>query len=220
MTIKRHTTILAIASLQVAAASAAEIPDSTRSAMRVVGMARAAVSAMPVLTGAEGFDVAAFRQALRDSRGDTPYQAFLTARDVTDFVGGATTYSAQLASYEIGWAALEVNWVYAILLGDEEQARSIQTECNWLLGQHPLYLSNVADQPSYVVFASPFYQRNEASNLALSIRRVAADVNIAAHIPNAIDPEGFVRQRLQSTFRRLTNSADFIRDAGEAYSYY
>ena len=183
-------------------------------------MARGAVSAMPVLSGTEGFDVAAFRQALRDSRGDVPYEAFLTARNVTDFVGRATTYSAQLASYDIGWAALEVNWVFAILLGDEEQAKSIQTESNWLLGQHALYLANVADQPGYVVFASPLYQRNEASNLAMSIRRVAADVNIAAHIPNVIDPEGYVRQRLRSVFQRLTNTADFIRDAGEAYSYY
>ena len=220
MTIKKHTMILAIASMQVAVASAAELPDSAQSAMKVVRMARAAASAIPVLTGAEAFDVAAFREALRDSRGDVPYQAFLTARDVTDLVGGATTYSAQLASYDIGWAALEVNWVFAILLGDDEQARSIQTECNWLLGQHDLYLSNVADQPSYVVFASPYYQRNEASNLSMSIRRVAADVNIAAHIPNAIDPEGYVRQRLRSVFHRLSNTADFIRDAGEAYSYY
>ena len=220
MTNKRQTMILAIASLQVGVAYAAEIPDSAHSAMKVVGMARAAVSEMPVLTGAAGFDVDVFRQALRDSRGDVPYQAFLTARNVTDFVGGATTYSAQLASYDIAWAALEVNWVYAILLGDEDQANSIQTESNWLLGQHDLYLSNVVDQPSYVVFASTLYQRNEASNLAMSIRRVAADVNIAAHIPNAIDPEGYVRQRLQSVFRRLTNTADFIRDAGEAYSYY
>ena len=220
MTTKRQTMILALASLQVVISAAAEIPRPAQSAMEVVGMARAAVSAMPVLSGTEGFDVAAFRQALRDSRGDVPYEAFLTARNVTDFVGGATTYSAQLASYDIGWAALEMNWVYAILLGDEEQATSIQTESNWLLGQQALYLANVADQPGYVVFASPFYQRNEASNLAMSIRRVAADVNIAAHIPDAMDPEGYVRQRLRSVFQRLTNTADFIRDAGEAYSYY
>ena len=220
MTAKRQTIILAIASLQVAAASAAEVSDSTQRAMDVVGVARAAVSAMPVLTGAEEFDVDTFRQALKDSRGDVPYESFLTARSVTDFVSGATTYSAQLMSFDIGWAALELNWVYAILLGDGEQAKSIQTESNWLLGQHDLYLANVAEQPSYVVFASPLYQRNEASDLAMSIRRVAADVNIAAHIPNAIDPEGYVRQRLRSVFQRLTNTADFIRDAGEAYSYY
>ena len=220
MVTKRQTMVLAIASLQLAFVCGAEISESNRPAMEVVGVARASVSAMPVLSGAEGFDVDAFRQALRDLRGDVPYQAFLTARNVTDFVGGAGTYSAQLASYDIGWAALEVNWVYATLLGEEEQASTIQAESNWLLGQHDLYLSNVINQPSYVVFASPYYQRNEAGSLAMAIRRAAADINIAAHIPDSVDPEGYVRQRLRSLFTRLTNTAELIRDAGAAYSYY
>ena len=220
MTSKRGTMVLAIAALSAAVASGADISDSTRSAMEVVGSARATVSAIPVLSGTGGFDVDTFRQALRDTRGDVPYQAFPTALNITDFVGGATTYSGQLALYDIGWAALEVNWVYATLLGEEDQASSIQAESNWLLGQHDSYLFNVVNQPSYVVFASPFYQRNEAGSLSMAIRRAAADINIAAHIPNAVDPEGYVRQRLQSVFARLTNTADLIRDAAEAYSYY
>lgn len=205
--------------LAVAALPAAEIPESLIEAMDVIGSVRRAVAEFPVLTGSEDFDLEAFRQSLIDLRGGVTYSNFLTANDVTDLVASAGTYSGHLAYFDIGWAALEINWVYATLLGESDTAAALQRECNWLLGQHPLYVANVTSQSAYSVFANLF-PRNEASGLAMLLRQSAAQANLAAYIPEAADPEGFVRRRLQGVFERLTNSADLIRDAGEAYSLY
>ena len=40
------------------------------------------------------------------------------------------------------------------------------------------------------------------------------------HIPDLVDPEGYLRQRMRATYLRLTNTADLIMAAGDAYSYY
>ena len=159
----------------------------------------------------------AFRQTLRDLRGDTPYTAYLTAQNVVDLVGGASTAAEQLVAFDIGWAALEVNWFYATLLGNTDSATSLLAESRSLIGQQSWYLSNILEG-SRVVFAN-YFPKPEANGLAMALRRSAADINVAMYIPDAIDPEGFLRQRLRGVFNRLTNSADFIRDAGEAYTY-
>ena len=187
--------------------------------MDVIGSVRRAVAEIPVLTGSEDFNLEAFRQSLLDLRGGAPYSNFLTANDVTDLVATAGTYSGHLTYFDIGWAALEINWVYATLLGDADTAAAIQAESNWLLGQHPLYVANVTSQSGYTVFAN-LYPRFEAGGLAMLLRQSAAQANLAAYIPEVADPEGNVRRRLQGVFDRLTNSADLIRDAAEAYSLY
>ena len=206
-------------SISVAALAAAEIPASVSEATQVVGSVRSAVLAVPVLSGTAGFDVDEFREALRASRGEAPYTRYLTARDVTDLVATGNTYASQLAYFEIGWAALDVNWVFATLLGDAEAADAIQVETHWLVANHPLYIANVTGQGGYGVFAA-FFPRYEAAGLAMLLRQNAATASLEAYIPDAIDPEGYVRQRLRGVFDRLTNSAELIRDAGQAYSPY
>ena len=206
-------------SISVAALAAAELPASVSEAMQVVRSVRSAVLAVPVLSGTESFDVDSFREALRASRGEAQYTRYLTARDVTDLVATGNTYASQLTYFEIGWAALDVNWVFATLLGDTEVADAIQAETNWLVANHPLYILNVAGQGGYGVFAA-FFPRYEAANLAMLLRQNAATASLEAYIPDAIDPEGYVRQRLRGVFDRLTNSAQLIRDAGQAYSPY
>ena len=211
---------IAIASsISLTALSANDLPAAVNEAVRVVGAARSAVLAVPVLTGTEGFDVEAFREALRASRGETPYTRFQTALDVTDLVATGSTYASQLAYFEIGWAALDVNWVFATLLGETDVAESIQAETDWLVANHQLYIINMTGQGGYGVFAA-FFPRFEAANLAMLLRQNAATASLEAYIPEAIDPEGFVRQRLRGVFDRLTNSAEIIRDAGQAYAPY
>ena len=197
----------------------AEVADGLEQALGIVGSARRAVEALPVLTGTEEFDVETFRQSLRELRGDTPYTAFLTAQDVVDLVSTAGTGSDQLMKFNIGWAALEVNWFFATLLGDSETAEGLEAQSAVLMSQNDWYYSNVT-QAASVVFASLFRTRAEAGSLAMILRSSAAGVSIAAYLPDAIDPEGFIRQRMNAVYDRLTNAAEFLRDAGEAYSYY
>ena len=200
-------------------AAQAEVAGGLEQALSVVGSARHAVEALPVLTGTEAFDVEAFRQRLAELRGDAPYSAFMTAQDVVDLVSTAGTGSDQMMKFNIGWAALEVNWLYATLSGDGETAKSLESQSAVLVSQLPWYYANVT-QAATVVFASIFRTRAEAANLGMILRSTAADVGIAAYLPDAIDPEGFIRQRMNAVYDRLTNAADFLRDAGEAYSYY
>ena len=197
----------------------AEVADGLEQALGIVGSARRAVEALPVLTGTEAFDVETFRLSLRELRGDTPYTAFLTAQDVVDLVSTAGTGSDQLMKFNIGWAALEVNWFFATLLGDSETAEGLEAQSAVLMSQNDWYYSNVT-QGASVVFASIFRSRAEAGSLAMILRSSAAGVSIAAYLPDAIDPEGFIRQRMNAVYDRLTNAAEFLRDAGEAYSYY
>ena len=69
-------------------------------------------------------------------------------------------------------------------------------------------------------FASVFYPRNEAGQLVMSLRRMAGSAIFRLQIPQVVDPEGYLRQRMTATHARLTNTADLIMDAAEAYSYY
>ena len=215
----RPATILLGALLMPVAVPSAEIPESLRKALQVVGSVQEAVAQSPVLTGTEGFDLEAFRQLLRDIRGDTPYSDFLTAESVEAFAAGAGTYSGFLAYFDVGWAALEVNWAVATLLGEGETAATLAQESQQLLSRHPLYVANVTGQAPGQVFAA-YFPRYEASGLAMLLRQAAAQASLAAYLPDAADPEGHVRSRLRGLFDRLTNSADLIRDAGEAYSPY
>lgn len=197
----------------------AEVSDGLEQALNIVGTARHAVEALPVLTGTEAFDVETFRQKLMELRGGNRYTAFLTAQDVVDLVSTAGTGTDQFMKFNIGWAALEINWLFATLLGDRTTAESLEGQSRVLMSQNSWYYTNVI-QASSVVFASPFRTRAESGSLGMVLRSTAAEVGIAAYLPDAIDPEGFVRQRMQAVYDRLTNAADFLRDAGEAYSYY
>lgn len=216
MTATSRLAITAVAVLSTNALHAAEFPDSVNDALRVVGSARRTVAEMQILTGTEAFDPDAFRQALMEARGATPYEAYTTAEAVVQVANGAGTTSAQLASFSIGWAALDVNWVFATLLGDTEAAAKLLTESNSLINYQALYMANVEQGGA---FAS-FYPRIEANSLALTLRRTASEMNLISLIPNAMDPEGFVRQRLQIAYNRLTNAAEFVHNAGEAFTFY
>lgn len=215
----RPATVLLGALLMPVALPSAENPEPLRKALQVVGSVREAVAQSPVLTGTEGFDLDAFRQILRDIRGDTPYTDFLTAESVESFAAGVGTYSGHLAYFDVGWTALEVNWAVATLLGEGELADTLSKESQRLLSRHPLYVANVTSQAPRQVFAA-YFPRYEASAQALFLRQAAAQAILAAYLPDAADPEGHVRGRLRGLFDRLTNSADLIRDAGEAYSPY
>lgn len=216
MNIRSAYNRVVLAVISSLAVHAAEVPASVNDALSVVGSARRAVAQLPVLAGTESFDLAAFRAMLIESRGATPYERYVTGQGLVEIANGAGTTAAQLTSFSVGWAALEVNWVYATLLGDEEAAKRLLQESNTLVNHQGLYMENVQRGAAFV----NFYPRIEANSLAMSLRRTAAEMNLISLIPNTIDPEGFVRQRMQVVFNRLVNAAEFIRSAGEAFTLY
>lgn len=207
---------IAIAALSLGMLHAAELPASVNDALRVVGSARNTVAEMPILTGTEAFDPDSFRETLMEARGATPYESFTTAQAVVQISNAAGTTAAQLTTFSIGWAALEVNWVFATLLGDSEAAELLLKESNALINYQAHYMANVEQGGAFV----SFYPKIEANNFALTLRRTASEMNLISLIPNAMDPEGFVRQRMQVAYNSLTNAADFVHSAGEAFTFY
>lgn len=217
MTTNTRICIIAIGVLSAIAQPAAAEPAWVDDALRIVGSARQTVAEIPVLTGTEGFSIDTFRQMLMDSRGATPYESFVTAQAVVEVANTAGTTVEQLTVFNIGWAALEVNWVFASLLGETADATLLLGESNKLINYQSIYMANV--QQGSASFVS-YYPKIEANNHALNLRRTASEMNLISLIPNAMDPEGFLRQRLQVTYNRLTNAAEFIHNAGESFSFY
>ena len=217
MTALRHARFAlaaATAGMSLGVAGAAPTLDE---AMRVVGSARATVAETALLTGTENFDIEAFRNVLREARGEIPYAGFDTATGIVQFANTGTTTVEQLVNFSIAWSALEVNWVFATLLGDTQASSRLFQESNLLTSFESQYMANV--QQGSAAFLS-FYTQNEANGFALTLRRAASDMNLIALIPDTMDPEGFIRQRLQVAFNRLTNAADFVHIAGEAFSIF
>ena len=199
--------------------AAVEGPSGFAEARAITVAAGHVAEALPVLSGAETFDVEAFRTRLRELRGETPYSPFMTAQDVHAYVTTAVSGSDQFTRFNVGWASLEMNWFVATLLGDAETAEALEAETAILVGQDAWYYSNVIQSGS-VVFSTVFRTLEEAASLSMVLRSTAAGIGLGAYLPDAIDPEGFVRQRMSALFDRLTNAAEFLRDAGEAYSIY
>ena len=208
--------IIAAAAISGFVLAAAEKPAAVDDALEVVSAARRAVSTLPVLTGTEGFDVDAFRQLLEESRSATPYQGFITAEAVVTVANTGGTSVERLTLFNVGWTALEVNWLFATLLGNSADARTLLAESNLLVNYESLYMANIEQGGAFV----SFYPRIEANGFAMTLRRTASELNSMMLLPNAIDPEGFLRQRLQATFNRLTNAAEYIHNAGEAFSFF
>ncbi len=217
MTALRHARFALAAATAGMTLGVAGAAPSLDEAMRVVGSARATVAETALLTGTENFDIEAFRNVLREARGEIPYAGFDTATGIVQFANTGTTTVEQLVNFSIAWSALEVNWVFATLLGDTQASSRLFQESNLLTSFESQYMANV--QQGSAAFLS-FYTQNEANGFALTLRRAASDMNLIALIPDTMDPEGFIRQRLQVAFNRLTNAADFVHSAGEAFSIF
>ena len=215
MTTRMWPLIVLGTALSVPVLPAADQPASADDALEVVASARRAVAALPVLTGTEGFSVEALRQSLSDARGAAPYEDFLTAEAVAEFAKRASTTVEQLMLFNSGWTALEVNWLYATLLGDSESASRLLVESNRLVNLQSAYMGNV--EQGTASFAS-FYTTIEGNSYALRLHRMASEMNLISLIPNEMDPEGYLRQRMQTAYNRLTNTAAFIHTASEAFS--
>ncbi len=208
-------TMIAAVTVSVAGTAAERIPAPFEQALKQV----TAIPRVPVLTGTEGFAVDRIREGFGDS-GEVPLSAFQTAEDVLNGLAPVSTGSGRLTSLEIGLAALEYNWLVTTLVGDQALASSLASEITRVSAVYDSILNDVVYPSALVPFASVYYTRQEAGQLAMSLRRMAGSAIFEMHIPDLVDPEGYLRQRMRATYLRLTNTADLIMAAGDAYSYY
>ncbi len=213
------TKIVACLALCVATALSAEIPESFQRTASTVASAQRVNMAASVLTGTENLDVDSVRQQF-GVHGELAIPGYDTAQGILDLIAGTSTGASRLTSLEIGLAALEYNWFVATLVGDESLSSRLAAEVRSLMAVYDEIADDLVTPTVLTPFASVFYPRNEAGQLVMSLRRMAGSAIFRLHIPQVVDPEGYLRQRMTATHARLTNTADLIMDAAEAYSYY
>jgi len=56
--------------------------------------------------------------------------------------------------------------------------------------------------------------------MAMVLRQMAGSRAFDQHLPKEIDPEGYLSSRMRAVHSRLTNSADLIVAAADAYAIY
>lgn len=205
--------------LCVVTALSAEIPEELRRTASTVASAQRVNMAAPVLTGTEDLDVDSARQQF-GVLGELAIPGYDTAQGILDRIAGTSTGASRLTSLEIGFAALEYNWFVATLVGDQALSSRLSAEVRSLTAVYDEIADDLVTPTVLTPFASVFYPRNEAGQLVMSLRRMAGSAIFRLHIPRVVDPEGYLRQRMTATHSRLTNTADLIMDAAEAYSYY
>lgn len=213
------TTIMLSATLCVATASSAELPAELEDVARTVASAQRVDMDSPVLTGTEDLDVDTVRQRY-GVHGELAVPGYDTAQGILDLIAGTSTGASRLTSLEIGLAALEYNWFVATVVGDETLSAELAGEIRSLLAVYDTMADDLVSPTILTPFASVFYPRIEAGQLVMSLRRMAGSAIFRMHIPQVVDPEGYLRQRMNATYARLTNTADLIMDAAEAYSLY
>ena len=198
---------------------AESIPAPFQRALQAVAEAPATDSELPILSGTEGFDVEAYRSRFGEP-GSVRFPEFQTAQAVVDGLAGASTGAARLASFEIGFATLEYNWFVATVAGDPELAKMLSAEIAALRQLHQTVIAVLVYPSDVSPFASLFYTRPEAGQLAMLLRRMASSAAFEQHLPRALDPEGYLGARMRAVHSRLTNSADLILAAAEAFAIY
>ena len=211
--------IVACLALCVAKTFGAEIPEEFLRTASTVASAQRVNTAIPVLTGTENLDVDSVRQQFR-VEGELAIPGYDTAQGILDLIAGTSTGASRLTSLEIGLAALEYNWFVATLLGNQSLSATLAAEVRSLMAVYDEIADDLVTPTVLTPFGSVFYSRSEAGQLVMSLRRMAGSAIFRLHIPQAVDPEGYLRQRMTATHSRLTNTADLIMDAAEAYSYY
>lgn len=213
------TKIVLSVALCVVTASSEELPAELQEVARTLASAQRVHMASPVLTGTEGLDVDAVRQRY-GVHGELALPGYETAQGILDAIAVTSTGASRLTSLEIGLAALEYNWFVATLVGDQPLSSRLSAEIRSLMAVYDTIAGDLVTPTILTPFASAFYPRIEAGQLVMSLRRMAGSAIFRMHIPQIVDPEGYLRQRMNATYARLTNTADLIMDAAEAYSLY
>lgn len=167
----------------------------------------------PALTGTEGFSLSALRASLRAA----PYYSTLTAQDVQDRVDGRADGGegqSKVVIEIVGWAILKLNWARATLLADidaadrfEGEARKVASSVFRLRGADLLeYWTGLRSADPKVPEGGFYRWASLQYGFIVQIASIVERESVA--LPDAFDPEGYVRQTLEHTSQELTRTAD------------
>ena len=165
----------------------------------------------PALTGYGGLTLERFRNSIL-ANGD-PYFVNRTAEDVTmkaqdlgaDFGG----FASESTFLMMGWSQLWMNWAYATILGDQTKAAEFFAEALELELQN----ENLLEAESPFGTVSRAEKDQISAFLSVMLRIVAHDVGSEAVLmPDTVDPEGYIRQRLGFVRDELNSFAQAVRD--------
>lgn len=171
----------------------------------------------PVLTGSEYFDLALVRSRLEANHPTSPYT---TAQSVRDFSNESYQFQLGIAGRllfrEIGRTLLTLNWMNTVVLGRRDEALTLQAELQ-ALREEDAETENLVSQlvtaidngDELAAFGSFFSFDNDHSAAAFMTARYIS--SLPALLPDAADPEGFLRQTLQGARANLEDLGQVFR---------
>ena len=150
---------------------------------------------------------------------DEPFflpEEITTARQITEQIQLAEAngrgIAGQIVAYETGIAALTMNWTRAVVLQQPEDADRMDQEIEEARSQHqgllPELVQKNSEIPNYTYRFLPF---RESYSGILSVTAITV-IRWQSLITPQVDPDGYLRQRLDAVFRELQLVIDLIRD--------
>lgn len=177
------------------------------------------------LTGTEGITRQTYRDAIADggqldAADFTELQELLDELETTIGVIGWESTSFEAVKQSLTSLELERNWARAVVLGEAAEAERLTTEIedfyerwrenNGGLVADPVTGSYHPGWDSDVIRVTAIFQK-QSLNVAANQLRLEA-----AYLTDGLDPQGYVRQRLNFEAERALILADFMLDVGEA----
>ena len=109
-------------------------------------------------------------------------------------------------------AALTMNWTRAVILQQHEDAdrpdHEIEEACSQHQGLLPELVQKNSEIPNYTYRFLPF---RESDSGILSVTAITA-ARWQSLVASQVDPDGYLRKRLDAVFRELQLVIDLIRD--------
>lgn len=169
------------------------------------------------LTGTEGLSLSAFRASLT---GYYNVQVQGLEEIVANMRAAALVGSPGVLPSSEGvirmtfWALLKLNWARATLLGDIDAANRFLNEAREVASTFP---EDYREWGVYWAWFDTKYKNPEAgfalwagANYTVLMHYATLVESEAVILPDAFDPEGYVRQNLQHVSRQLTRAAETI----------
>ncbi|MCY4585124.1 MAG: hypothetical protein OXB98_03710 [Bryobacterales bacterium] len=177
--------------------------------------------APPVLTGAEAYTIEAFRESLR---GRHPVIEITTAQQVIDLLDmaeaakGNLGVAGELEMVDLGRSLLTVNWVHAVILGRAEEADTLRGELDKLVSvdgkprvtlAHFIEARNTSNTEAFGDFPN-WTDQHSHGYFALA----TAMNGWHRSLPDSVDPQGYLRQRLQGLSERYMAVGNYFWSIG------
>ena len=151
----------------------------------------------PALTGAEIFTL----EIVRDSGALDPEGTHTTSAEVMDEVHEASTSWGKRTASVVGEAVLHLNWARAVLRGDSAAATQIFVE---------IFALREAVDDLNLTYPGFIWNAKDVTTPVRSIAIRLSQWN--AVLSDSSDPEGFIRQNLNSQITQLDQYATMVTE--------